>query len=281
MKRIINLGLIQMSMNENQDANLNKATRLIQEAAVKGADIICLPELFRSPYFPQDEKSEQSYAEKIPGETGKRLSQAAKENNIVLVAGSVFEQDNKNFYNTSMIFDEKGKFLGKYRKVHIPHDPNFYEQNYFTPGDIGYKVFKTIYGNIAPLICYDQWYPEAARVLALMGADIIFYPTAIGHVHGIREDEGNWEEAWETVQRGHAIANNIIVAAVNRVGREKNMDFWGRSFICDAFGKVVTRGSDKEEIVIAECDLEHGKRIRKGWRFFNNRRIDTYHRLIE
>ena len=281
VKNIVTLGLVQMSMAKSTDANLDKAIRMIGEASKKGARIVCLPELFTSPYFPQEEKTESNYAEKIPGPTSEALAKAAKENEVVLIGGSIFEKSGKKSYNTSMIFNEKGKMLGTYRKIHIPHDPNFYEQYYFAPGDLGYKVLNTRYGKIGLAICYDQWYPEAARTLALMGADMIFYPTAIGWVKDVEQSEGNWQEAWENVQRGHAIANGIIVAATNRVGTEKEMIFWGGSFVCDAFGKTLARGSTREEVVIAKCDLEHGNAVRKGWRFFENRRPETYKRLVE
>jgi agmatine deiminase len=179
-----------------------------------------------------------------------------------------------------VVFDEKGKMLGRYRKMHIPHDPNFYEQSYFTPGD-GYRVFTTKHGRIAVLICYDQWYPEAARISALMGADILFYPTAIGLVEGVAQDEGDWQDAWTTVQRGHAIANGVAVAAVNRVGREGQMTFWGGSFVSSQFGTLLAKGGAKDELVLAKVDIGLGKRVREGWRFFHNRRPETYSRLLE
>jgi agmatine deiminase len=269
MGRIVTLGLIQMGMEADSGANLRKAVRMVGDAAKKGAQVVCLPELFHSPYFPQDKKAEYAYAEKIPGTATDALAKAARENKVVLVCGSVFEKD------------ENGKMLGKYRKIHIPHDPKFYEQSYFLPGDLGYKVFRTKYGNISVMICFDQWYPEAARICALMGAEIIFYPTAIGTVKGVAQAEGDWHEAWETVQRGHAIANNVVVAAVNRAGTEKDMTFWGGSFICDAFGKVTARGGQKEEIIIGTCDLDHGKNVREGWGFLRNRKPETYSRLVE
>lgn len=278
----VTLGLIQMSMTGSHDDNLLNAIKKIGIAAKKGANIVCLPELFTTPYFPHEQKQDtERYAEKIPGRTSEALSEAAKNNAVTVVAGSVFEKAGKKYYNTTMVFNEKGKLLGKYRKMHIPHDPNFYEQDYFTPGDLGFKVFRTQYAKLGTLICYDQWYPEAARINALMGADIIFYPTAIGWVKGIETSEGNWQEAWENVQRGHAIANCSIVAAVNRVGVEGNTTFWGGSFVCDAFGKTIARGRIREEIVIAKCDLKHSRNVREGWRFFNNRRPETYGKLIE
>ncbi|MEK6979108.1 MAG: carbon-nitrogen hydrolase [Candidatus Micrarchaeota archaeon] len=309
MVRNITLGLIQMSMSTDKDANLAKAVRMIGEAAKKGADIVCLPELFNVVYFPQEEKA-QVEAEEIPGKTTAALAEAAKSNRVVIVGGSIFERDTteklgtrgkttKN-YNTTAVFDETGKMLGTYRKIHVPHDENFYEQNYFEPGDLGFKTFKiggktqnsrpetqnskqeTENWKLATLICYDQWYPEAARSVALMGAEIVFYPTAIGTVQGIEQTEGDWHNSWETVMRGHAIANGMIVAAVNRVGTEGKMDFWGGSFVCDAFGKIIAKGSrDKEEVIIAKCDIDHGKSVRDGWRFFYNRRPETYGMLTK
>jgi agmatine deiminase len=277
----VTLGLIQMSMTADASANLQKALAAIERAAEKGAQIACLPELFTSPYFPQEEKADAAaYADSIPGTVTRALSQAAADNKLVVVGGSIFEKDGNKFYNTSVVFDQKGKLLGRYRKMHIPHDPNFYEQDYFSQGD-GYRVFPTSYGKLAVLICYDQWYPEAARISALMGADIIFYPTAIGTVEGVSQEEGDWQDAWTTVQRGHAIANCVAVAAVNRVGREGSMAFWGGSFVSSQFGTLLAKGGAKEELVLAKVDLGLGKTVREGWRFFHNRRPKTYARLLE
>jgi len=296
MVKPVTLGLIQMSMSADKDANLAKAVLMIGEAAKKGANVVCLPELFNMPYFPQDERNNEIQAEQIPGPTTDALSDAAKSNKVVLVGGSIFEKSETKggtkTYNTTPVFDETGKMLGTYRKVHIPHDENFYEKNYFEPGDLGFKVFEIrqqretrnaiLNAKLSTLICYDQWYPEAARSVALMGAEIVFYPTAIGTVRGIEQSEGDWHNAWETVMRGHAIANGMIVAAVNRVGNEGKMDFWGGSFVCDAFGKIIAKGSnDKEEVIIAKCDLEHGKSVREGWRFFHNRRQEMYGQLVK
>lgn len=266
------------------DAAENRKMALdgIRAAAQKGAKIICLPELFTSPYFPQEEHADaEAFAETVPGETTAQLSKAARENKVVVIAGSIYERHDKKFYNTAIAFDETGRMLGAYRKMHIPHDPLFYEQDYFAPGDIGYTVFETRYGKIGALICYDQWFPEAARIVSLMGADMIFYPTAIGTVEGVEQSEGSWQEAWETVQRGHAIANGVVVAAVNRAGREKNMKFWGGSFVSSQFGTVLKRGSDHEEVIIAEVDLSLGKDVKEGWGFFSNRRPETYGKITE
>ena len=269
----VKIGLVQMSMTEDNNKNLDKAVQMITQAAEKGAQIVCLPELFTSPYFPQEEHTEAE-AEKIPGPTSEALARAAKENKIVLIGGSVYEKAEK-LYNTSLVIDQNGKILGKYRKVHIPHDKSFYEKNYFSAGD-DYQVFDTRYGKIGVLICFDQWYPEAARAVKLMGADMLFYPTAIGNVNGVEQSEGNWQEAWEGVQRGHAIANSMVVAAVNRVGVEKDMQFWGGSFVSDQFGKILAHGDEKEDVLIAECDLELAREIEEGWGFLRNRRPDTY-----
>jgi len=279
--RKVSLALVQMAMQEEPSENLSLAVSLIQKAAKQGAQIVCLPELFMSPYFCILEKSPKDFSESVPGNTGKVLSQVAKENKIVLVAGSVYEAAGEKKFNTAMIFERDGSLLGTYRKMHIPHDPGFYEQIYFAPGDLGYKVFSTSLGKIAVLICYDQWFPEAARLVALQGAEIIFYPTAIGTLEGNLQPEGSWQEAWENVQRGHAIANALVVAGVNRVGKEGQTTFWGGSFVSDAFGKTLIRANDKEGVFITSVDLEHGKQIKEGWRFFYNRRPGTYKDLIE
>ena len=277
----VKVGLIQMSMGTDRKKNLEKAVRMIGEAATAGAGIVCLPELFTSPYFPQAEKADASmFAEQVPGETTAVLSRAAAENKVIVVGGSVYESDKKKLYNTTVVFDEKGKLLGKYRKMHIPHDPSFYEQAYFEPGD-GFKVFQTKFGKIGTLICFDQWFPEAARIDALMGADIIFYPTAIGLVDGVEQAEGKWQDAWETVQRGHAIANATAVCAVNRVGKEGNMRFWGGSFVSSQFGTVLAKGDDKEGIILAEIDAGLGKAVKDGWGFFRNRRPESYKPISE
>jgi len=278
----ITLGLVQMSMTADKEKNLDKAVKMIVSASKKGAHIVCLPELFTSPYFPQEEAFDaKSIAEFIPGPTTDRLSQAAKENKVILVGGSVCEIYKNKLFNTTVVFDQKGEAISKYRKMHIPQDPQFYEQNYFEKGDMNYQVIDTNIAKIGTLICYDQWYPEAARINSLMGADIIFYPTAIGTVDGVEQKEGSWQEAWENVQRGHAIANSVIISAVNRVGKEGRMNFWGGSFVADQFGKILVRGDNKEKVIIAKCNLDLGKDIREGWRFFYNRRPDTYQKILK
>ncbi len=279
---LVRLGLIQMKMSISKSANIERAVRGISDAAGKGANVVCLPELFTAPYFPQEERaSAEEYVDAVPGEATEALSDAAKECGVVVVGGSVFERDGGRLFNTAAVFDERGRALGKYRKMHIPHDPSFYEQNYFERGDLGYRVFDTKFGKIGVLICYDQWFPEAARILALMGADMIFYPTAIGLVDGVKQAEGDWQGAWTAVQTGHAIANGVAVAAVNRVGREGKMKFWGGSFVSSQFGTLLARGKDSEETVIAEIDTGLGRSVKEGWRFFYNRRPETYGRLVQ
>ena len=278
----ITLGLVQMRMSENQAENLARALGMIGEAAAKGAEIVCLPELFTAPYFAQEKggrKRAEKYAETIPGKTTAALSQAAAKNRVTLIGGSIYEKDGQHFYNTATVFGKDGKMLGKYRKIHIPQDECFFEKDYFEEGNLGFRVFKAGRCSIAPLICYDQWFPEAARSVALVGADVIFYPTAIGTVKGISQAEGNWQAAWENVMRGHAIANCTPVAAANRCGKEGKMDFWGGSFICDAFGKTIARAGRKEQVLVAKIDLSHGSMVREGWGFFRNRRPKEYGKI--
>ncbi len=273
---LVKIGIVQMSMSLDISDNLKKAVGMAKEAAGKGAHIVCLPELFTTRYFAQKQLDKTAHIEKIPGKTTRALAKCALENRIVLVGGSIFEKSLKGNYNTTCVFGPDGKMIGDYRKMHIPHDENFYEQDYFAAGDKGFKVFKTPAGKIGTLICFDQWFPEAARINALMGAQILFYPTAIGTSNHIEQAEGSWQDSWETVMRGHAIANNVAVCAVNRVGTEDDMTFWGGSFVSNAWGKVVAKADDKEQILIAELDLSLNKDVRSGWGFFRNRRIDSY-----
>jgi predicted amidohydrolase len=286
MTRTITIGLVQMKMEENPSRNLAHARELIAAARKQGADIVCLPELFTSLYFAQyanpggGEKAGIP-TDPIPGATEQGLSQCARENAVILVAGSLYEKAANGLFNTCLTFNRDGQLLGKYRKIHIPHDESFFEQHYFTPGDLGFKVYETAEGRIGTLICYDQWFPEAARVNALMGADIVFYPTAIGLVRGMDQDEGDWQQGWENVMRGHAIANGMVIVAVNRVGCEDQMKFWGGSFVIDAFGKTLVRAGHDEQVVLASVDLDHGRRVREGWRFFYNRRPDQYGKMVE
>ena len=276
--RKVTLGLVQMAMEDDREANVSKAVAMVGEASDRGASIVCLPELFAYRYFPQEKGAEVS-PEPVPGPTARRLSEAARESKVTLVGGSVYEKaPGGRLYNTSVVFDERGRMLGKYRKVQVPQDESFYEKDYFSSGS-AYSVFETPSAKIGVLICFDQWYPEPARVNRLMGAEVLFYPTAIGRVDGIEETEGDWKEAWEAVQRGHAIANSMIVAAANRVGREGRMSFWGGSFVCDQFGKVLARADDREQVLVASCDLELGRQVEEGWGFLRNRKPATYRKL--
>jgi agmatine deiminase len=262
-------------------ANLQKTLQRVEEAAQKGAQIICLQELYRTRYFPQEEHQDATkYAETIPGESTAAFSELAKKYKIVIIV-PMFECLNGKFYNSAAVLDADGKLLDTYHKIHVPQDPLFYEQNYFEPGDLGYKIVKTAYAKIGVLICYDQWFPEAARICTLKGADILFYPTAIGYIKGHTSADGDWHDAWQTVQRGHAIANGVHVAAVNRVGEEGKLQFWGGSFVCDAFGEILAEAGGEEEIVVAKVDLSFNRRIRDGWGFLRNRRPDTYKPLTD
>ena len=280
--RKVKISLIQMSMVDSKEENLKKAIQKIREAALSGAKIVSLSELFLTPYFCNKEHVDKDYTDLITNVYLDSISKLAKELEIVIVAGSIYEKtsDDRKF-NTAVVFDTNGESLGLYRKMHIPHDPSFFELNYFEPGDLGYKVFDTQYGKIGILICYDQWFPEAARSLALQGVDIIFYPTAIGTFEGANCFEGDWEKAWRTVQVGHAIANNITVATINRVGKEGISNFFGGSFISDGWGNILAQGDDKESIITAEVDLSKNDRIRREWRFRESRRPDTYLKITD
>lgn len=282
MQNNITLGLIQMNCSDNLEQNLAKALTQIKEAANKGAQIICLQELFKSRYFCQKNDDKHfELAESVPGPITEALCNAAQESGVVVVA-SVFEKGNDGkFYNTAVVIDADGSLLGKYRKVHIPDDPdNYYsEMYYFTPGDKGFKCFNTRFANVGVLVCWDQWYPEAARAVALEGADLIFYPTAIGWQLGEKGNSvGSAEfDAWVTVQRSHAIANGVFVAATNRVGLEDKIDFWGGSFVADPYGRIISQASqDCEEILMVSCKLDTIKEFRKDWPFLNCRRMDAY-----
>lgn len=277
MAKKVKLGLIQMSSAGTPKANLEKAQQKVRQAAAKGAQIICLQELFCSDYFCQNcEVSNFELAETIPGPSTEALGKLAKEKSVVIIA-SLFEKRAEGIYhNTAVVIDADGKLIGKYRKMHIPDDPNFYEKFYFTPGDLGFQSHKTKYGNIGVLVCWDQWFPEAARLTALAGAQIIFYPTAIGNSAADASIAKAQKDGWETVQRGHAVANEVFVAAVNRVGKEAGISFWGGSFVADPFGGVIAKAGDKEEIMIVECDLAQIEETRHGWPFFRDRRIDAY-----
>ena len=279
------VGLIQIGLTKNPDDNLRKAIDWINKAAKQGAQVICLPELFRSQYFCQKEDIKNfDLAETIPGPSTEEIGKIAKKNKIVVVA-SIFEKRAPGIYHNSVaLVNTDGKVSGIYRKMHIPDDPAYYEKFYFTPGDLGYKSFITHYGNIGTLICWDQWYPESARLTALQGASILFYPTAIGwHPHEKKKEGKAQFDSWQTIQRGHAIANGVYVAACNRIGLEKltadsaGIEFWGSSFISDPQGVIIAQAShNKEEILIADVDIERIEYIRRNWPFLRDRRIDSY-----
>jgi predicted amidohydrolase len=282
-KRSVRIGLIQTKVSGDVERNLGRTAEFIKTAAQKGADIVCLQELFAQRYFAQI-KSKKFFdtAESIPGHVSQFLSACASANRVVLVGGSFYEHggDGK-YYNTALIHDRQGELLGKYRKMHIPHDPNYYEQYYFSPGNLGYLQVRTNKAVISPLICYDQWFPEAARVNVIQGSQIIFYPTAIGWFKALKRDEPFSARRWEDAMRAHASLNGVFVAAVNRVGREGDLQFWGGSFIADPFGEVVARASSsKEEVLVADVDLSRIRASQEGWRFLYNRRPQSYTELV-
>lgn len=277
----LKIGLVQMSCTVDKADNLSKAIEGIRDAHQKGAQIVCLQELFTSLYFCDEENYDHfSLAEAIPGPSTDILSVLAKELGVVIIA-SLFEKRAQGLYhNTTAVLDADGSYLGKYRKMHIPDDPNYYEKFYFTPGDLGYKVFKTKFATIGILICWDQWYPEAARITSLMGAEILFYPTAIGWATS-QDDATNTEQynAWQTIQRSHAVANGVHVVSVNRVGLEQDgrMKFWGGSFVSNPFGTVIQQAShDHEETMVVEIDTAKTDQYRTHWPFLRDRRIDSY-----
>ncbi len=276
MKNSVTIGLIQTRVSDDIQANMERTIGMVKNAAKKGAQIVCLQELYRTKYFPQEEKQDVSeLAETIPGDSTGLFSRLAKELCIVVIV-PIFEKAGRNYYNSVVVIDADGKLLETYRKIHVPHDPLFYEKNYFKDGDAGYRVYQTRYASFSVLICYDQWFPEAARIAVLKGAEILFYPTAIGLIKGTQPFD-NWEDAWETIQRSHAIANGVHVASVNRVGGEGQLKFWGSSFVCDSFGKVLKKaGREDEEILVAELNLSKNMEIREEWGFLQNRRPDTY-----
>ena len=288
MTTSLTVGLVQMAMSAGTDQNLQKAVARVREAAVAGANVVCLPELYRSPYFCQREDARLfDLAETVPGPSTEALGRVAREEGVVVVV-PIFERRAPGlFHNTAVILDAGGEVRGLYRKMHIPDDPAFYEKFYFTPGDLGFRAFDTRAGRIGTLICWDQWYPEGARLTALQGAIILFYPTAIGwHPHEKAEFGVAQRDAWRTVQRGHAISNGVYVAAVNRVGHEvppeggPGLEFWGSSFVADPFGVVVAEAStDREEILLAKVDLARMEDVRRNWPFLRDRRIDAYEGL--
>jgi agmatine deiminase len=275
----VTIALIQSKVTEDVRSNVARTVAKIGEAAAKGAGIIALQELFQTPYFPQwEKKKKDDYAESATGYMVTEMKKAARKYGVTLVV-PFYEKRAGKYFNTAVVIGRDGKLLGRYNKIHIPQDPGFYEKEYFEEGRSGYTVFKAGDVKFAVLICYDQWFPEAARMARLKGAEIIFYPTAIGSIVGY-DSEGDWHDAWETVQRGHAISNSVYVAAVNRVGREGRMVFWGQSFVCDPFGKVLKRASaTREETIILKLDLERNEFYSEGWGFLRNRRPDTYKTL--
>ncbi|MGS2764894.1 carbon-nitrogen hydrolase [Sinomicrobium sp. M5D2P9] len=277
----VRIGLVQNTCVADKQKNLEKAIEGIKKAASEGAQIVCLQELFTSLYFCDTEAYDNfTLAEAIPGPSTEALAIVAKEQGVVVIA-SLFEKRAQGLYhNTTAVIDADGTYLGKYRKMHIPDDPAYYEKFYFTPGDLGYKVFRTRYATIGVLICWDQWYPEAARITSLMGAEILFYPTAIGWATS-QDEETNVEQynAWQTIQRSHAIANGVHVVSVNRVGLEQDgtMKFWGGSFISNPFGTVLYQAShENEEIAVREINTEKSDTYRTHWPFLRDRRIDSY-----
>jgi len=274
--KYITIGLIQSKVSDNISANIRKTEKMIRQAVRKGAQIICLQELFQTPYFPQWEKmNKNNFAESIPGPTSKIMQQLAKNLGVTLIV-PMYERLGNKFYNTAVVFSKQGKNIGKYHKIHIPHDPGFYEKEYFEQGSQGYKIFTVGGVKFAVLICYDQWFPEAAREVRLKGAEIIFYPTAVGDIVGYKA-KSDWHDAWETVQRGHAIANSVYTATINRCGHEGNMQFFGQSFISDPFGKILKRaGKTKETVLVQKLDLSKNEFFAEGWGFLRNRRPDTY-----
>jgi N-carbamoylputrescine amidase len=293
------VGLLQMSATPDPEKNLERAIDKLHQAAAQGAQIVCLPELFQTQYFCQREDAALfDLAEPIPGPTTMKLSALAKQLGIVLVA-SLFEKRAPGVYhNTAAVFESNGALLGLYRKMHIPDDPLYYEKFYFTPGDLGFRAFPTAVGKVGTLVCWDQWYPEGARLTALQGAGLLFYPTAIGWHPAEKAEFGTAQhDAWKTIQRAHAIANGVYVGVVNRVGMENGdvlgkkaegagLEFWGGSFLCDPFGRVIAEAShDKEEILIGEVDMKLLEDTRRNWPFLRDRRIDSYapitNRLID
>jgi len=280
----IKIGIIQSTCSVEVEANLLKAINGIRQAAQEGANIICLQELFTSAYFCDSENYENfRMSEPVPGPTCENLQKLARELQVVIIA-SLFEKvDAGIHFNTVAVLDADGTYLGKYRKNHIPDDPGFYEKFYFAPGDEGYRVFNTRFGSIGTLVCWDQWYPEAARITSMMGAKILFYPTAIGWAASQKEAVNQEQyEAWLTIQRSHAIANGVHVVAVNRTGHEKNMIFWGGSFVVNPFGKVLYQAPhDREDIHVTEINPGQSDFYRSHWPFMRDRRIDTYQPLLK
>ncbi|MCE9555514.1 MAG: carbon-nitrogen hydrolase [Planctomycetes bacterium] len=275
----VTIALVQMTCTRAKEPNVEKGIKRIAEAASAGADVVCLQELFAGEYFCQSEDHARfDEAEPIPGPTSERLAAAAAEHGVIVI-GSLFERRAAGLYhNTAVIYNADGSLAGMYRKMHIPDDPLYYEKFYFTPGDLGFRSFSTKAGQIGVCVCWDQWYPEAARLTALTGAEIIFYPTAIGWLPNEKEQYGaSQHAAWQTMMRSHAIANGVFVAAANRTGREGELEFWGQSFVCDPNGNILAEASsDREETLLVECQLGKVDVVRTHWPFLRDRRIDAY-----
>ena len=280
MSKLVKIGLVQTACTADVEANMQRAIAGVREAAAKGAQIVCLQELFRSLYFCDiEDHANFQLGEAIPGPSTETLSSLAKELGVVIIA-SLFEKRAQGLYhNTTAVLDADGSYLGKYRKMHIPDDPGYYEKFYFTEGDLGYKVFQTKFAKVGVLICWDQWYPEAARITSLMGAEILFYPTAIGWDVNEPDPVINQEQynAWQIIQRSHAVANGLYVVSVNRVGREADQQFWGGSFVANPFGRLLYLAShDQEEVHVQEIDLDKTEYYRTTWPYLRDRRIDSY-----
>ena len=284
MARTTRIALIQQRVGPDLDENLRRALEALRDAAEAGAKVACLQELFRSPYFCQSEDAARfDLAESIPGATTEALCKAAADLGLVVI-GPVFERRGPGVYhNSAVVIDADGSIVGHYRKMHVPDDPLYYEKFYFTPGDRGFHAFDTAAGRIGVAICWDQWFPEAARLLALDGAEIVFYPTAIGWLEGESETESAaMRDSWITVQRGHAISNGLFWAAPNRVGREGELDFWGSSFVAAPNGRILAQSpTDAEDVLVVDCDLDEIEAQRRGWPFLRDRRIDAYAELLE
>jgi len=278
----VRIGLVQSRVVEDIEANLEATDRRVGEAAAGGAEIVCLEELFATPYFAQWRRSRYRFlAERIPGRLSSFLSSCARRHGVMLVGGSIYERaSGPKGFNTTLVFDASGRRIGKYRKMHIPHDPAYYEQYYFEPGNLGYVQIPTRKVIIAPLICYDQWFPEAARINAIHGAQILFYPTAIGWSGDMKASEPTAARRWQQAMCAHASMNGVFAVAVNRVGREGNLAFWGGSFVADPFGDVVARASaSQEEVLVVDVVLRKVRESQKGWGFLANRRPDSYRDL--
>ncbi|CAI2718421.1 carbon-nitrogen hydrolase [Nitrospina watsonii] len=278
---IVKVGLVQMACEDDTESNLQEAVRGIRNAAEQGAQIVCLQELYRSRYFCQVEDADRfRLAETIPGPSTEALGPLAKELSVVLIV-PIFEKRSAGLYhNSAVVFDADGSTAGLYRKMHIPDDPGFYEKFYFAPGDTGFRAIDTRYGKIGVLICWDQWFPEGARLTALSGAQFLFYPTAIGFQDFDAEVASKQAHAWETIQKSHSIANGVFTVAANRIGRENNIQFWGRSFVCDPLGEILAQASDDcPEVLVVDCDLARIEETRRGWPFLRDRRVDAYQNL--